>query len=132
MSFKENDFVDSSILNGVHGCACALPALTGSTECCKHCTNNPFRYKDLDVQQSFITTTTDVKIEPYINYPESMMYVLPKNIFDLMELLGDIYNITIYRIKELDGQKYFVVGLKMKEPGDNLKDAIVNINFLSN
>ena len=119
---------DNSIL-GYMGCCCALPSLTGGTKCCENCTNNPNRLK----KENWATFThNDLKIEPYINYSESMMYVSPKNIFDLMELLGDMYNITIYRIKELEGQKYFVVGLKMKEHGDELKDAVVNINFLKN
>lgn len=31
---------EDSITRPCHACNCALPALTGSTECCKHCANN--------------------------------------------------------------------------------------------
>ena len=121
--------MDNSILNGFHACNCALPALTGSTKCCEHCVNRSW---DLPTDHSQIFTTDHLNIKPYINYQESMMYVLPQNILDLIELIGDMYNITIYRVKELEGKKYLVVGLKIKEAGDELKDAVANINFLIN
>jgi len=30
-------------MDSIHACHCALPAMTGSTECCKNCCNNPNR-----------------------------------------------------------------------------------------
>lgn len=120
----------NSILKGWHACNCALPSLTGSTECCKYCGN---RNSNLDFEpatQKFIEINpSSFNIKEYINYPECMMYVLPKNILNLMELLGDTYNITIYKVKVIEGKKYLVVGLSFKKASDELKDAVVNINF---
>ena len=28
-------------MDSIHACHCAMPAITGSTECCKNCGNNP-------------------------------------------------------------------------------------------
>lgn len=52
----------NSILEGWHACNCALPALTGSTECCKHCLNNPNREEDI-FNKDFIKT-------PHIDAPQ--------------------------------------------------------------
>lgn len=45
---NSNSYGDNSILGGYHACWCALPAMNdGSTECCKHCANNPCKDKDI-------------------------------------------------------------------------------------
>ena len=115
---------DNSNLTGLHACCCALPALTGSTKCCEHCMNRSW---GPPIDYSKVFTIDHLKIRPYFYSQERIIYVLPKNILDLMESIGDMYNITIYRIKELEGKKYLVVGLKMKEVGDELKDATATV-----
>lgn len=37
-------------MDSIYACHCAMPAITGSTECCKNCSNNP--NKESRFQQS--------------------------------------------------------------------------------
>jgi hypothetical protein len=46
--------MDKTYIN--FSCNCALPALTGGTECCKHCMNNPNREGYQQQYQLFDTT----------------------------------------------------------------------------
>lgn len=53
----------NSILGNYHACWCALPAMNGgSTECCKHCANNPWRDKDpIDEWKKFKFDPDEIK-----------------------------------------------------------------------
>ena len=46
-------------MDSIHACHCAMPAITGSTECCKNCGNNP--NKEFMLPQTFTLNLNEMK-----------------------------------------------------------------------